>query len=643
MPDRLVDKGFVVIISTLTMAIFLTDSGSNASTASITVIGQKPGITPFLATINLSATNPAAIASIGFIITPKPGSVTRPLSATFSASYLAGRGYLNNQTGQIELPIFGLYSNYSNTVVLSYLFTDGSSQQSTVVVITPLYIDPCGFANPVVLQARAPGQSLSYDYVLIKSQCSPTNSPTIIDTDGAIRWVGTAGIVAKYGFFDNAVYLDGSGDGTGLSRNDLDGSVQVLARSYKGLGVAGFTHNIDRGKTGMILDATTKNYAESMNIELDKDGKVLKKWDLASTISAAVTAGGDNPAQFVYPAPADWFHNNSVCYRASDNSLIVSSREDFVIALDYDTGAIKWILGDPTKKWYQFPSLRRYALTLAPGSVPPIGQHSVSITSDDNLLLFDNGTASFFQVPPGATRPYSAPRKYHLDLSAKTATEVWNFTRNQSVKAAVCSSIYEDQSSNYVVDYAYRKLSGGTVAEILGINSAGQTVFDYAYPAQATCDTAWNSLPVHLENLNFGSAPTPTPKPTPTPTATPTVTPKPTPTPTATPTVTPRPTPTPTPTATPLPSGSAVMLSPVPGSTLTSSQVTFNWSAGNATTYLLLVGSSPRGFDIYYSTAVHTLSATVSNIPADGRTIYVTLGSQVAGVWVANSYTYKAP
>ena len=87
-------------------------------------------------------------------------------------------------------------------------------------------------------------------------------------------------------------------------------------------------------------------------------------------------AGGDDPSQFVYPAPNDWFHNNSVAYNRADDSLIVSSRENFLICLDYETGAIKWILGDPTKKWHQFPSLRRYALTLAPGSLPPIGQHA---------------------------------------------------------------------------------------------------------------------------------------------------------------------------------------------------------------------------------------------------------------------------
>jgi hypothetical protein len=84
------------------------------------------------------------------------------------------------------------------------------------------------------------------------------------------------------------------------------------------------------------------------------------------------------------------------------------------------------------------------------------------------------------------------------------------------------------------------------------------------------------------------------------------------------------------------------MLSPTPGSTFTSSSVTFNWSAGSATAYVILVGSSLHGSDMYNSGIVHTLSATVNNMPVDGRTIYVTLTSQVNGSWITNSYTYTA-
>jgi uncharacterized protein GlcG (DUF336 family) len=88
--------------------------------------------------------------------------------------------------------------------------------------------------------------------------------------------------------------------------------------------------------------------------------------------------------------------------------------------------------------------------------------------------------------------------------------------------------------------------------------------------------------------------------------------------------------------------GSAAMLSPVPGSTFPSSSVTFSWSAGSATSYWILVGSSPNTYDIFNSGQLHALSATANNIPSDGRAIYVTLLSLVTNSWTLNSYTYNA-
>ena len=63
------------------------------------------------------------------------------------------------------------------------------------------------------------------------------------------------------------------------------------------------------------------------------------------------------------------------------------SRENFVIAVDYETGDIKWILGDTTKQWAEFPSLTSLALNLGANTLPPIGQHAVSITRDDRLMV----------------------------------------------------------------------------------------------------------------------------------------------------------------------------------------------------------------------------------------------------------------
>ena len=85
-----------------------------------------------------------------------------------------------------------------------------------------------------------------------------------------------------------------------------------------------------------------------------------------------------------------------------------------------------------------------------------------------------------------------------------------------------------------------------------------------------------------------------------------------------------------------------VMQTPTPGSTLSGTVATFTWSAGTgATDYWLDVGSSPGGNQYWQSGSLGlVLTTTVSTLPADGSTIYVTLWSYVGGQWLNNQYTY---
>src|SRR6266513_4454752 len=387
----------IIVVGVVFMILSDLADATQADDTTIRITGQTAGVTPFISKVTLAVSNTSVLKSIQFTVIPKAGSVTRPLSGTYANSYLIDRGFENPQTGEVVLPVYGLYDGYNNTVKLTYRFMDSSSKQANTTIPTATFNDTCGYKTPTILQRRTNSTDLSYDYTMIKGGCSDFE-PAIIDTDGALRWVGTGGISAGSAiFFDNAAYL---GHGRLLSRIDLDGTVTLLG-DYSNLGIINFHHNIDRGKVGIILDADTTTYYNSGNIEVDAFGRVLKTWNLAHIISAAMVAGGDDPRQFVYPTPTDWFHLNGVTYNRADDSLIVSSRENFLICLDYNTGAIKWILGDPTKKWYQFPSLRKFAIALAPGSLPPIGQHAPSITFDQGLMVFDNGRNSIFQTPPG--------------------------------------------------------------------------------------------------------------------------------------------------------------------------------------------------------------------------------------------------
>ena len=268
--------------------------------------------------VTLIASNTSVIKSVQFTVSPKADSMTRPLSETYSNDYLTARGDLQAGTGKIFLPVYKLYANATNGVTLTYAFTDGSSKRGTTTITTAAFDDPCGYDKPTILQARTNSTALSYGYILIKGSCD-SYSPAVIDTDGALRWVGPGGFSTPHTtFFDNALYI---AQNTSLYRIELDGIVTFL-HDYSDIGVVAFHHNIDRGKTGIILGVNTAAHKESVNLEVDGAGNVVKMWDTVDVITNAMIAGGDDPSQFVVPSSEDWFHNNAVAYNRVDDSLL---------------------------------------------------------------------------------------------------------------------------------------------------------------------------------------------------------------------------------------------------------------------------------------------------------------------------------
>lgn len=88
----------------------------------------------------------------------------------------------------------------------------------------------------------------------------------------------------------------------------------------------------------------------------------------------------------------------------------------------------------------------------------------------------------------------------------------------------------------------------------------------------------------------------------------------------------------------------AVVSSPTPGSTLTSSSATFSWTAASgATQYWLYVGTSVGGADLYNQSTGTNRSVTVNNLPINGNPVYVRLWSLIGGSWCFSDQTYGTP
>jgi hypothetical protein len=95
--------------------------------------------------------------------------------------------------------------------------------------------------------------------------------------------------------------------------------------------------------------------------------------------------------------------------------------------------------------------------------------------------------------------------------------------------------------------------------------------------------------------------------------------------------------------AAPPPPAPAQITSPAPRSTLTSSTQTFGWSTGTGvSSYRLDVGNTAGATDFYAGAPTTNLSAQVTGLPTDGRTIWARLSSNIGGTWQTRDESYIA-
>lgn len=475
-----------------------------ASVPQPTVAAVRAGVSPFIAFVDLHFPVAGNLTLVHYRIEPRAGSVSHPVDVNYAMAYLQRRGYAPAGGNTITVPVFGLYANYQNEVDIDVQPADGEQQALRVEIDTPAYSDPNGiYDRPAILKPRTAGDSLGFDYFYMKSALG---SPVVADTDGQVRWVVPLNMNSAASLFVDNRFVIGDATSTRLERLELDGATNETSLSPPDL--TDFNHNIDPGKVGLLaeMDATHNGVrdVESTLVEFDGDtGNVLMRWNLADILSGFMRSQGDDPTSFVRPG-ADWFHMNSATYDPSDDTLIVSSRENFVLKIDYTSGGLIWILGDPTKYWHSFASLAAKSLTLASGGLYPVGQHAVSITHDGLLQVFNDGQGSVNQpagAPPGETRTYSAVSAYSIDAAQQGATESQHFDYGQSIFSAFCSSAYQAPvGASMLISYA--DADKGAHARLVGLDESQNVAFDFEY-ATTGCNTSWNAQPIPFEAMRF--------------------------------------------------------------------------------------------------------------------------------------------
>ena len=347
------------------------------------------------------------------------------------------------------LPIYGLYADKENEVVISY-----GKVSKTIKIKTDKLPDDISLPTSVVKDASKLTNDL-YFYTP-----SSKGYTAAYDVNGDVRWYLTINSIWEVNRLQNGHLL--------LSTERLVNSpyymtglyeMDMLGKIYKEYSLeGGYHHDYYEMENGNLIVASD-NFAngktvEDYVVELDrKTGKIVKTWDISSILNHE-DGKSENWSEY------DWFHNNAVWYDKKTNSITLSGRhQDAVINISYDDGSLNWILGDKTN-WSE--DYQKYFFTPKGKSFEwQWSQHAAMITPEGYVFLFDNGNnkSKIESEYVDASKSYSRGVMYKIDTENMTIEQVYEYGKERG------SSFYSPYISDvdYLASNHYIVHSGGIV------------------------------------------------------------------------------------------------------------------------------------------------------------------------------------
>ena len=320
------------------------------------------------------------------------------------------------------LPIYGLYAGRENKVTIKC----GDEEKELTIKTDEL---PDDFILPT--SVKKDESKLSNDLYFYTP--SSSGYTAAYDVNGDVRWYLTESAIWEINRLDNGRLLVSTERlaevpyySTGLYEMDMLGKIYT---EYSLPG--GYHHDYYEMENGNLLVASDdfnndSGTVEDYVVEIDrKTGNIVKTFDLKDILKMT---DGNSENWIEY----DWFHNNSVWYDKKTNSITLSGRhQDAVINIDYDTGKLNWILGDP-EGWSD--EYQKYFFK-------PVGdnfewqwsQHAAMITPEGYVFLFDNGNNKSKNEKNyvKAEDSYSRGVMYKIDTDKMTIEQVWEYGKER--------------------------------------------------------------------------------------------------------------------------------------------------------------------------------------------------------------------
>ena len=482
---------FRVALLALVTSVAASCGGGAASTSRA---GPRvlPGATAHAVELELPVDDTEIVGSVTVRVRSLPGARARDVLVRFERTWLDRNGALTRVPGAVVVPAFGLYASTVNEVEVDVGFVGGGAEAFALDVQTPPEA-----AGPLPWTVQHLDPDVALDFFFVQAQ----GPPCVVDVDGRVRWCAPPLDEPVFPFVATADgVLVGSMFTSALHRVDWAG--RVAKGQLRDVRCRHTHHNLEPGKIGYLDTVTWRgdDYTrpQSVLVEVTPDGDIVHVWDFDRIVGQAIRDAGEAPAGLVRPG-VDWFHMNSAVYDPSDDSILASSRESFVIKVDYATGAIRWILGNPEKLWFSGYPKSLAPLALAVNGSPPIGQHALSVSPDGTrLLCFDNGRGNIVLENVGDDRLGSRVVEFTIDADARTATETWVYDLDPADSSGHCSSAMRTRAGDVLL-VSSAPAAGGP-ARVFLVTDDGRVAFR-AMPTEGTCDAAYHVLEAPWSDL----------------------------------------------------------------------------------------------------------------------------------------------
>lgn len=323
------------------------------------------------------------------------------------------------------LPIYGLYADHANQVEV--ILSNGERQMVTIQT-APLHPD-VPLATSIKTTAEYMGQNIMFLTAAMRAM------PVGYDYAGDVRWYATRNFAFDLKRLANGHILVGTERlvkmpyfTSGIYEMAMSGKIFTEYQLP-----SGYHHDQLQMEDGNLLILTFDYYSGTVEDECvlvdHNTGEILKKWDYKDILPQDVAGSGSQTEE-------DWFHNNAVWYDKKTNSLTLSGRhQDIIINIDYETGALNWMLGDP-EGWPQ-EMVERYFFT-------PVGddfewqyeQHACMVLPDGDIFVFDNGhyRAKDKEHYILNSQNYSRGVRYRINTEDMTIRQIWQYGKERGAE-----------------------------------------------------------------------------------------------------------------------------------------------------------------------------------------------------------------